>query len=105
MIRWECPNCVATHGTADPRPHTPMHQCAGLRGLMAPLVRVPPQRVELPRGVRVVAVERGDYVAGERVQADGEGRPVMAVRTERADGSNDVHILAPTASATAHGGE
>lgn len=73
-----------------------MHGCSGMRGLLAPMVRVPAERIELPRGsVRTVAVERGDYVAGAGVQTDGEGRPVMAVRTDRADGSFDTTILAP----------
>jgi len=42
-------------------------------------------------------VVRQDYVAGEIVQYDGWGRPIMSVITERPDGSNDVAVLAPTA--------
>lgn len=86
---WVCPNCPAEHVGAAPNR---FHQCAGLKGLVAPLV------VE---GVdcQVRAVEREDYVGTDKVQLDGDGRPIMAVVTERADGSNDVAVLAPTASA------
>jgi hypothetical protein len=104
MTQWECPNCVAAHQTNDPRTITPMHQCRGLSGLQAPFIRVPPERVELPPGVRVRAVEREDYVGEEIVTENGEGRPIMSVITERADGSNDVHVFAPAATAVATNG-
>ena len=90
--RWECPNCTATDVTREAQPHTRFHACRGLRGLSAPMV---------PAGVpcKVEAVERGDWVGGELVQADGEGRPVMAVVTTRDDGQ-DCAVLAPCATAT-----
>lgn len=69
-----------------------MHPCPGLAGLTAPMVLK-------GSGARVFAVERADYVGKERVQLDGNGRPVMSVITERPDGSNDCIALAPTASA------
>jgi hypothetical protein len=77
--------------THETRAHVRMHTCRGLRGLTAPMV---------PAGTRckVIAVERGDYVGRERVQRDGEGRPVMAVRTVRDDGE-DCAVLAPMATA------
>lgn len=89
--RWECPNCTSTHVTREARPHTPFHSCSGLRGLTAPFV---------PAGTdcKVEAVERGDWVGKELVQADGEGRPVMAVVTTRNDGQ-DCAVLAPCATA------
>lgn len=89
--RWTCPNCTFTDVTREARPHTRMHSCRGLRGLTAPMV---------PAGTRakVTAVERGDYVAGDLVQTDGEGRPVMAVLTTRDDGQ-DCAVLAPAATA------
>lgn len=93
---WTCPNCVATHVTHEPRPHTPFHSCRGLCGLTAPFV---------PAGTtaKVEAREREDYVAGELVQTDGEGRPVMSVVTTR-DAGQDCAVLAPTAHAGAgHG--
>lgn len=90
--RWECPNCDATHVTNEPEPHTPFHPCPGLRGLTAPFI-VAGSRA------KVIAVERDDYVGGEDVQTDGEGRPVMSVVTTREDGQ-DVAVYAPTATAS-----
>ena len=105
MARWECPNCVEVYQTPDLQASTPMHPCPSLSGVMAPFVKLPPGKVELPKGVRVVAVERGDYVNGEHVMLDVDGRPVMSVRTERADGSNDCHVFAPAATATVTTGD
>jgi hypothetical protein len=85
---WVCPNCQAaavTRGMSNR-----YHRCAGLRGLLAPMVR------DGFRG-RVFAVEREAYVGREIVTYDGEGRPVSAVVTERPDGSNDVMVNAPCA--------
>jgi hypothetical protein len=61
-----------------------------MKGLSVPLV---------PEGadVKVFATERGDYIGQEDVRLDGEGRPVMNVSIERADGSNDLVVYAPTA--------
>lgn len=86
---WVCPNCTLTEVTRDAAPHTRFHACRGLRGLTAPMV---------PAGTvcKVEAVEREDYVGGEMVQTDGEGRPVASVVTTRDDG-NDVVVFAPTA--------
>lgn len=91
--RWECPNCTAVHTTHETQPHTPFHTCRGLQGLTAPFVAA---------GIKakVESVERGDYVGSERVQKDGNGRPVMAVVTTRDDGQ-DCAVLAPTATASA----
>jgi hypothetical protein len=46
---------------------------------------------------KVEALEREDYVAGDMVQTDGDGRPVMSVVTTRDDGT-DVAVLAPAAT-------
>lgn len=91
--RWECPNCDHTDVTRQAGPHSRFHPCRGLKGLSAPMV---------PAGTRckVEARERDDYVGAEHVQTDGEGRPVMAIVTERWDGSNDVAVLAPCATGT-----
>lgn len=70
-----------------------MHTCGALAGIIAPLV---PEG----SGARVRVVERGDYVGNEDVRLDGNGRPIMAVITDRPDGSNDVAVF----SATARGG-
>lgn len=97
---WECPSCGHQHKTVDHRVITPMHTCPQLRGIDVPLVRVY-TNAGLRRGlVRHVAVERGDWVGKESgVRTDGEGRAVMAVNTERSDGSNDTHVFAPAATA------
>lgn len=91
LKRWSCPNCKQTAITRETKPHARFHTCPGLKGLTAPLV-------EEGTRVQVVAVEREDYIAGEIVQTDETGRPVMAVRTDYADGRNDVAVLAPTAT-------
>lgn len=87
--RWECPNCVALKVTYESRPHTPFHICPGLQGLTAPFV---------PAGTscKVEAMDREDYVNGERVQENGEGRPIMSIVTTRDDGM-DCAVLAPSA--------
>lgn len=84
---WVCPNCTSSAWTVDTQ--IPYHPCTGLAGLMAPLVRVGER-------AKVEAVEREDYVGGELVQTDGNGRPVMAVVTTRDEGQ-DCMVLAPTA--------
>lgn len=90
--RWECPNCDLTQVTHEPRPHTRMHPCRGLRGITAPMV---------PAGTRcrVYAQEREDYVGNEIVERDGEGRPIMSVVTVREDGQ-DCTVFVPTAVAS-----
>lgn len=91
---WLCPNCTVGAVTRTAQPATPYHPCRALKGLSAPLV---PEG----SGARVFTIEREDYVGGEVVQLDGEGRPVMSVITERPDGSNDCAVFAPVASASA----
>lgn len=86
---WECSHCDVTARTAHDVANR-YHMCRGLAGLQAPLT---------PKGsgARLVAVEREDYVHGEMVQTDGYGRPIMALRVERPDGSNDTVVYSPTA--------
>lgn len=88
--RWVCPNCTATAVTAGAENR--FHPCTGLAGLLAPMVR---------EGTRVSvrAVVREDYIGREDVRYDGEGRPVMAVVTERDDGMDRV-VFAPAARVT-----
>lgn len=90
--RWECPNCTITDVTREPRPHSRMHSCPGLRGLTAPMVAA-------GTAAKVEAVERGDYIGRDLVQTDAAGRPVMSIVTTRDDGQ-DCMVLAPTATAT-----
>lgn len=98
--RWVCANgCDQTFETPTPVPNR-YHTCPKLRMLSAPLV------LEGTKA-RVFLREREDYVGRELVQLDPEKRrPVMSIVTERADGSNDTIVLAPTArgslSAGAH---
>lgn len=90
--RWECPNCDFTDVTHEAQPHTRFHTCRGLAGLNAPMV---------PAGTKckVVANEREDWVGGEVVQTDGNGRPVMNVEITRDDGT-DLAVYAPCATAS-----
>lgn len=85
--RWSCPNCTATAVTRGEGAR--FHPCAGLAGLLAPMVL---------DGVRceVRAVLRDDYTGGEDVRLDGDGRPVMAVTVTRDDGQDRV-VYAPAA--------
>jgi hypothetical protein len=88
---WACPNCDAQAVTRTTS--IPMHPCCGLHGLMVALV---------PEGqrVKVEALERQDYIGKEKVQTDGRGRPIMAVKTTRNEGE-DLVVLAPCAEANA----
>jgi hypothetical protein len=91
MTEWVCPNCTMTDATYETRPHSQMHSCPGLHGILAPFVRA---------GVKckVEAHQREDYIGGEIVRTDDRGRPIMSVTTTREDGE-DVMVFAPTASA------
>lgn len=91
---WTCPNCDYVDQTTQAGPHTRYHACKGLHGLTAPMVSAGTR-------AKVTAVEREDYIGNEQVQLTPEGRPVMAVVTEREDGSNDVTVFAPTANGKA----
>lgn len=88
---WVCPNCTHSEVTHEARPHSRFHACRGMKGLTAPMV---------PEGTRckVEAHEREDFIAGELVQTDGDGRPVMKLVTTRDDGQDCV-VFAPTATA------
>lgn len=90
---WECPNCEQTNVTRQAGPHSSMHICPGARGMTVPFV---------PAGIRakVEIHDREDYVAGEMVQTDQDGRPVMSAVITRDDGE-DVAVYAPCATARA----
>lgn len=87
--RWYCPNCRMTDVTREARPHSRLHPCPKLHGLMAPL---------LPVGThaKVEAHLREDYVGRELVQVADNGRPYMNVTTTRDDGQ-DAIVFAPAA--------
>ncbi len=88
---WYCPKCGKTDQTKEARPHTRFHTCPKLGMLTAPL---------LPAGTKakVIANERQDYVGGDEVRLDANGRPIMSITTERDDGTDAV-VFAPTARA------
>jgi hypothetical protein len=95
ITEWRCPECGATDQTREARPHSRMHICPKLHGLTVPMVEA---------GIRakVTAKLREDYVGTEKVQtAPFDGRPYMAVVTEREHGQ-DVAVFAPTATGDAH---
>ena len=91
-ILWECPDCIHQHRTTEHRPHLPIHPCKGNHGLSVPMVKAGTRS-------RHVLVEREDYISGEvGIQSDGDGRAIMAVRTERLDGSHDQTAYPGTAT-------
>ncbi len=87
--RWCCPNCDQTAVTHKAN-ETPGHICPGLRGLSVPFIVAGTR-------AKVEAVERDDYIGGDRVQTDADGRPVMAVITTRDEGQ-DCTVYAPAAT-------
>lgn len=92
-VDWSCPHCNVTERTRPiPLGGSRMHTCAGLHMLVAPLV---------PGGMdcKVVAEERGDYLGKEVQRTGDDGRPYMAVRRERGDGSADAWVFAGVAQA------
>lgn len=94
--RFECPLCHFQAVTKELRPHMQMHTCAALNGYWTPMVEV--HGIELSRKDGVFKVhDRGDYINGEMVRTDDDGRPIMAIDTVRPDGSYDRHVYAPTA--------
>jgi len=89
-----CPNCGLSERVKPPLPPNAarMHPCPRLHGLTAPLVLA-------GSDCKVFAVERGDYLNGAIQRTGDDGRPYMAVVTERADGSNDAAVFAECAVA------
>lgn len=87
--RWYCPRCPATAVTKEPGVHTRFHPCGAMGGFTSPMV-------EVGQDAKVVVNEREDYIAGEDVQLH-DGRPIMNITTEYADGRTDVAVYAPTA--------
>lgn len=87
---WVCANgCGAADRTPGSVPNR-FHSCTALSGMLSPLV---------PEGTscKVEAREREDYVGRERVQYNGDGRPVASVVTTRDDGEDCV-AFAPCAT-------
>ena len=86
---WGCPSCNQTARTEEARPHSRMHACAALDNMTVPLVEVACPW-DTPDARHVVNA-REDYIGHENAG------PVMSVRTEHSDGSNDLTVYAPTA--------
>lgn len=84
---WSCPNCDLTDVTRRADEHSRFHACPGLKGLTAPMV---------PAGTRakVEARVREDYLNGDIVDRDDDGRPIMSVITTRDEGE-DCTVYAP----------
>ena len=91
---WKCPSCLATDVTLRTDPHTQMHSCPAFRGVTLPMERV--LRPYSQTVSRHREIERQDYIGNEV----GVGR-VMSISTDRPDGSNDLTVLAPTATCDA----
>jgi transposase len=87
---WYCPNCGLRSQTRKPLHHREFHACRRLGGVMAPLLVVGTK-------AKVERLERQDYLNGDRVQVDENGRPVMSVQTTRDEGT-DLLVFAPVAT-------
>ena len=89
---WACPNCPAQETTRPLPPNASRyHQCPGLHGLNAPLVRAGTR-------CKVTAEERQDYLAGDLQAMGDDGKAYMAVRTTY-DGHEDLMVNAGLARA------
>lgn len=93
---WKCDarGCEQTAVTRQVGDHQRFHTCQGRDGTAG--MTVPMTRVGVRCDVR--AVERDDYIAGDDVQTNADGRPVMSVVIEREDGQ-DCAAYAPCATA------
>lgn len=97
---WECPSCGRQHVTRTAKITSELHHCVAMKGLLVPFVEVESNAGIKKHSMRHAPIERGDYIGAEvGVRHDGEGKAVMAVHTERADGSHDTHVFAPAAHA------
>jgi len=97
---WECPSCGRQHVTRTHLVTSEMHHCPAQKGLYVPFVQVESNAGIPKHSMRHVPIERGDWEGKEiGVRHDTDGRAIMAVHTERADGSHDTHVLAPAARA------
>lgn len=101
LRRFECTSCHGKVEKRDPRITTELHECPAQHGLVVPLVELLPGQNELTADAgHHVVVEREDYVGDEEGLRYANGRPIMAVRTERPDGTNDCTVYPAAAIAT-----
>lgn len=98
---WDCPSCIGQKITREHRPHVPLHPCPGQKGMLVPFVEAHPGRLHRradDRHHRVIT--RGDFIGGEAgLRYNADRVPVMAVHTERRDGSHDTHVFPAVALA------
>jgi hypothetical protein len=87
---WKCPSCLLVDRTQRSDVHTQFHNCPALGNVAIPLIEVSDPDAK-PQG-RHVVVQREDYA--------GSSDPTAAISTERPDGSNDITVLAETATVT-----
>ncbi len=87
---WHCPACRLEHVTVEPKPHTPFHPCPALSGLTAPFIEKGDTAVHK-------LMVREDNVGFDNGIQYVDGRPIMSLVTEHADGHTDCTIYAPTA--------
>lgn len=97
---WECPSCHRQETTAVALPHAPFHVCTAQGGAWVPSVEVHSNAGLALGAVRHVVNERADYVGQELGLRYADGRPVMSITTERADGSTDCAVFPGTARVT-----
>lgn len=90
---YECPSCG--HRQTSRALLGVIHSCPQLGGITAPMQLADRYGI-IGDAAHHRLVERGDWIAGEAVQHGG----VMAVHTERPDGSHDTLVFAPTARTT-----
>ncbi len=93
---WGCSRCTGTTRTPAGQPGTPLHRCGGLAGMTIPYV-------EAGKRADVQLVQREDYVGGDMVQVDADGRVWAAARVTRDDGE-DVAVYAPCATGNGRAG-
>lgn len=80
---WHCPACDLRDETRKPGVHTQFHNCPANAGLGIPLIEVPSHDTRADG--RQLTVQSEDYV--------GHANPLVAIRTERGDGSNDCTVF------------
>ena len=91
---WECPACRHSERINPPLPANAQrwHPCPKLHMLKTPMVIA-------GTDCKIEAIERQDYLGTEIQRTGDDGKPYAAVRTDRADGSNDLAVYAPLAYA------
>lgn len=86
---WKCPECQATARTQIAEAHQEFHHCPALGISHVPLIEVQDPDAKVRGRQLIVPSEVGPGIA--------------SVRTERADGSNDVTVFPRPAAITAIG--